>query len=95
VHPSNVNLQIWTTFWVPARGFCSICHAATSAASQRSPGAGHGFNAAASAYQAVGGYLSATGSIDAIIGGYERRRDDNGVAEEATQQRVFRARASP
>ena len=39
-------------------------------------GAGHGFNAAASAYQAVGGYLSATASIDAIIGGYERRRDE-------------------
>jgi hypothetical protein len=39
-------------------------------------GAGQGFNAAASAYQAVGGYLSATAGIDAIIGGYERRRDD-------------------
>lgn len=39
-------------------------------------GAGQGLNAAASAYQAVSGYLSATASIDAIIGGYERRRDD-------------------
>jgi hypothetical protein len=39
-------------------------------------GAGQGFNAAASAYQAVSGYLSATASMDAIIGSYERRRDD-------------------
>jgi hypothetical protein len=39
-------------------------------------GAGHGFNAAAGAYQAVAGYLSATSSMDALIGGYERRRDD-------------------
>lgn len=39
-------------------------------------GAGQGFNAAASAYQAVSSYLSGTASIDAIIGGYERRRDD-------------------
>ena len=39
-------------------------------------GAGQAFNAAASAYQALGGYQSATASIDAAIGGYERRRDE-------------------
>jgi hypothetical protein len=39
-------------------------------------GAGHGFNAAAGAYQALAGYLSATSSMDALVGGYERRRDD-------------------
>jgi Tc toxin complex TcA C-terminal TcB-binding domain/Neuraminidase-like domain len=37
---------------------------------------GHQFNATASAWQAAAGYASAFGTRDAIVGGYERRRDE-------------------